>query len=216
MPGMLHHLVFAEEVYRKLKDILLLDEINFMAGNLIPDFAKADKQKTHYRMKASNGVLWVPNLKLVKKDLYIPEDSIKFGMYSHLYLDYYFFENFLIPSFIWNKEEQKVISKKNNNQWDTNEFFSRKVLYKGYSEINFCIIKEKCITLEKIQEIPEILPNTGLPIFDERISTTWKQELKYYLEKNVNYTGEIFDYSKFLSFIQETAKQLAEEIKKNI
>ena len=37
MPGILYHLSFAEEVYRKLAPVIPLDKVSFMAGNLIPD-----------------------------------------------------------------------------------------------------------------------------------------------------------------------------------
>lgn len=99
MPGILYHLSFAEEVYRKLAPVIPLDKVSFMAGNLIPDLA-TDKKKSHYRKKASVDGFFVPEMELVKRDLFVPEDSVKFGMFCHLYLDYYFIEEFLIPEFI--------------------------------------------------------------------------------------------------------------------
>lgn len=50
MPGILYHLSFAEEVYRKLGTITQFDKIDFMSGNLIPDLA-IDKKKSHYQKK---------------------------------------------------------------------------------------------------------------------------------------------------------------------
>ena len=211
MPGILYHLSFAQQVYSKLSPILQLDKINFMAGNLIPDLAKADKQKTHYRKKASNGILCVPDLEQAKKELYIPNDSIKFGMYAHLYLDYYFFGKFLIDSFIWNKENEKVINPRNNKEWSFNYFFSENGLYKSYGEINYLMLKDKRVSMKTLQEIPEILPNTGIALFDERIKTTWKKELEEYLSRKIEYTGEILEYPSFWNFIEETAEQFAKD-----
>lgn len=215
MPGMLYHLSFAQQVYSKLSPILPLDKINFMAGNLIPDLAEADKQKTHYRKKASNGILWVPDLEQVRKELYFPNDSIKFGMYSHLYLDYYFFEKFLIPSFLWDKENGKVIHSKNKKEWNLKDFFSRAGLYRGYGEINYLMIENHHVSLESVKEIPKILPNTGIPLFDKRVEKTWKEELEDYLSKKIEYTGEILDYPSFWDFLKETVKQFVEDVLKN-
>ena len=215
MPGILYHLSFAQQVYSKLSPIFPLDKINFMAGNLIPDLAKADKQKTHYRKKSSNGILWVPDLEQVRKELYFPNDSIKFGMYSHLYLDYYFFEKFLIPSFLWDKENGKVINPKIKKEWDFKDFFSNDGLYRGYGEINYLMIENHHVSLKSVEEIPEILPNTGITLFDKRVEKTWKEELEDYLSRKIEYTGEILDYPSFLNFLKETVKQFTEEVLKN-
>lgn len=99
MPGILYHLSFAEEVYRNLPSNLQIDKVKFMSGNLLPDLA-IDKQKSHYRKEASLKGFYIPEMEIVKKELYIPKNPIKFGMYCHLYLDYHFIEDFLIHEFI--------------------------------------------------------------------------------------------------------------------
>ena len=213
MPGILYHLSFAEEVYRKLEPVISLDKVSFMAGNLIPDLA-TDKKRSHYRKKASVDGFFVPEMELVKRDLFVPEDSVKFGMFCHLYLDYYFIEEFLIPEFVWDVERMKVINPRNNKEWDVKTFFSHSGMYGAYTEINQLLVRDGHVSVSTIEKIPEILPNTGLTVFDARREKTWKAELDEYLAQEKEYTGEIFDYNRLWSCIERIANQFVEEISK--
>ena len=213
MPGILYHLSFAEEVYRKLAPVMPLDKVSFMAGNLIPDLA-TDKKRSHYRKKASVDGFFVPEMELVRRDLFVPKDSVKFGMFCHLYLDYYFIEEFLIPEFIWDVETMRVINPRNNKEWDVKTFFSHSGMYGAYTEINQLLVRDGHVSVSTIEEIPEILPNTGLTVFDARREKTWKAELDEYLAQEKEYTGEIFDYNRLWSCIERIANQFVEEISK--
>ena len=213
MPGILYHLSFAEEVYRKLAPVMPLDKVSFLAGNLIPDLA-TDKKRSHYRKKASVDGFFVPEMELVRRDLFVPKDSVKFGMFCHLYLDYYFIEEFLIPEFIWDVERMKVINPRNNKEWDVKTFFSHSGMYGAYTEINQLLVRDGHVSVSTIEEIPEILPNTGLTVFDARREKTWKAELDEYLAQKKEYTGEIFDYNRLWSCIERIATQFVEEISK--
>ena len=213
MPGILYHLSFAEEVYRKLAPVMPLDKVSFMAGNLIPDLA-TDKKQSHYRKKASVDGFFVPELELVKRDLFVPEDSVKFGMFCHLYLDYYFIEEFLIPEFVWDVERMKVINPRNNKEWDVKTFFSHSGMYGAYTEINQLMVRDGHVSISTVEEIPAILPNTGLTVFDARREKTWKAELDEYLAQKKEYTGEIFDYNRLWSCIERIATQFVDEISK--
>ena len=184
-----------------------------MAGNLIPDLA-TDKKLSHYRKKASVDGFFVPELELAKKDLFIPEDSRKFGMFCHLYLDYYFIEEFLIPEFIWDIERKMVINPRNNKEWDVKTFFSHSGMYGAYTEINQLLVRDGHVSLSTVKEIPEILPNTGLTVFDTRREKTWKAELNEYLAQDKAYTGDIFDYNRLCNCIERIAAQFVEEISK--
>ena len=213
MPGILYHLSFAEEVFRKLAPVMPLDKVSFMAGNLIPDLA-TDKKRSHYRKKASVDGFFVPEMELVRRDLFVPKDSVKFGMFCHLYLDYYFIEEFLIPEFIWDVETMRVINPRNNKEWDVKTFFSHSGMYGSYTEINQLLLRDGHVSVSTIEEIPEILPNTGLTVFDARREKTWKAELDEYLAQKKEYTGEIFDYNRLWSCIERIATQFVDEISK--
>ena len=215
MPGILFHLSFAETVYRKLEPVMPFDKVRFLEGNIIPDLA-IDKHKSHYRKKASSEGFFVPNIESAKKQLFLPEDSIKFGMYCHLYLDHYFIEEFLIPQFIWNAKEMKVTNPKNDKQWDVKTFFSHSGMYGAYTEIDQLMLKDGKISVASIKQIPENLSKTGLSIFDERRKKTWKEELEEYLTQEKDYTGEIFEYNELLACIEKIAIQFVEEISKQV
>lgn len=211
MPGILYHLSFAEEVYRNLSKVCTLDKVSFMAGNLIPDLA-TDKKKSHYRKSASLAGFFVPELTLVKKELFSIENPLKLGMYCHLYLDYYFIEKFLIPEFNWDTVEMKVINPRNKKCWNSKTFFSQSGMYGAYTEINQLLLKDKHVSPDTIKELPEVLPNTGIPVFDMRREKTWKNELEGYLSEKKEYTGDIFDYDRLWSFIEKTAAQFVNDI----
>ena len=190
-----------------------LDKVSFMAGNLIPDLA-TDKKRSHYRKKASVDGFFVPEMELVRRDLFVPKDSVKFGMFCHLYLDYYFIEEFLIPEFIWDVETMRVINPRNNKEWDVKTFFSHSGMYGSYTEINQLLVRDGHVSVSTIEEIPEILPNTGLTVFDARREKTWRAELEEYLAQKKEYTGEIFDYNRLWSCIERIATQFVDEISK--
>ena len=213
MPGILYHLSFAEEVYRNLIPKSQLNKIDFMSGNLIPDLA-VDKKNSHYRKKASLEGFFVPDMERVKKELYKPDDSVKFGMYCHLYLDYYFIEEFLIPEFIWDNQTMKVVNPRNNKYWSFKTFFSHDGMYGSYTEINQLLVRDGHVSLNTVKEIPEIPPKTGIAVFDERREKTWKAELEEYLAQHKQYTGDVFDYNRLCNCIERIAKQFVSEMAK--
>ena len=210
MPGILYHLSFAEEVYRNLPSNLQIDKVKFMSGNLLPDLA-IDKQKSHYRKEASVKGFYIPEMEIVKKELYIPKNPIKFGMYCHLYLDYHFIEDFLIPEFIWDSTNMKVINPRNHLELDVTTFFSQNGMYGSYTEINQLLIRDGHISMQTVEEIPEILPKTGMEVFDTRREKTWKKELEEYIAEKKPYTGNVFDYDRIWSSIEKIAQQFVEE-----
>lgn len=209
MPGTLYHLIFAENVYRKGK--MAFDKIDFLSGNLIPDLA-INKQLSHYRKPASIEGFVVPDLENAKKELFIPNDPIKLGMYAHLYLDYYFIEGFLIPEFIWDHENMKVINPRNNKQWDVDFFFSEAGMHEAYTEINQILIGAEYISRETIESIPRTLPDTGLLRFDIRRSKSWRTSLEEHFAERKEYKGEIFDYEIIWEHIRNIIAQFIEEL----
>lgn len=213
MPGILYHLSFAEKVYRKFSTQspqIPLNKLAFLEGNLIPDLA-TNKSLSHYRHASSVRGFVIPDMELVKKDLLVPEDSIKFGMFCHLYLDHSFIEDFLIPQFIWDFDTKSVVNPRNNKKWNAETFFSPSGMYGAYTELNQLILRDGLVSLNTIKEIPEILPNTGLPVFDSRREKTWKAELKEYLAQEKEYTGEIFDYNKLRQYLEKISTQFVDE-----
>lgn len=211
MPGMLSHIMFAKEVYRELP--ICIDKALFMSGNLIPDLP-TDKDASHYR-KPSLSVpdLLAPDLQEVKSKFLNVENALFLGIYSHLYLDNRFIEGFMISELDWNYEKMRVVNPKNGLEWTASEFFSQDGMYGSYSEINGLMLRDGYVSIDDISDIPETLPLTGVPVFDNnRKSQSWKEEFYGYIRERKPYTGKLFDYDRMCSFIKKTAHEFVEEI----
>ncbi len=214
MPGIMYHLSFAEEVCRHLQEPI--NKVEFFAGNLLPDLV-LDKKASHFRMPASVQGFVVPNMEMVKEELYDKSNSLKLGMYCHLYLDYHFIETYLIPEFIWDRDNMMVINPRNGHSWSVEQFFAKPaeggILYNSYSEINKLLLQDGHIRKETIELLPDTFPYTGIPIFDKRREKTWKEELESYLSKDTPYTGKALDYNRlWTSMSNISEKFIAEEI----
>lgn len=216
MPSTICHVAFAEMVYRILENGMPLSKKEFLSGNLIPDLSLEDKALSHYRKKASVKGLFIPDMKQVEEELLKKQNPIKLGMYSHLYLDERFIEGFLIPSFIWYEPTMKIINPRNGLEWYPEPFFkSGGVYYQAFDEINQMLIKDGYVSMETIFNMPEYLPNTGMPVYDNRQKRTWKKEIiEGYSTKTKKYTGNVFDYYKLVGFMEKEAIELANEILK--
>lgn len=219
MPGMIFHLVFAEEVYRRTK--IKLNKVDFFSGNIIPDLVTAEnKRYTHYRTNSQTEGFMVPDLAKVRKKFFDKNSSIKLGIYTHLYLDHYFIEEFLTKEFIFDKKNGKAINPRTNTTWDLKQFFAKStesgILYEGYTQINSLLFKDGYIKKETLEILPDNLPLTGIPAFDKRYEMTWREELNIYLSENIPYTGKIFEYKRILSAIYGIANGLITELENSI
>lgn len=212
MPGIMYHLAFAEEVHRYLETSI--NDVEFFAGNLIPDLV-LDKKASHFRMPASVQGFEVPDMNEVKRNLYDKSSSIKLGMYCHLYLDYHFIESYLIPEFIWDADKMEVINPRNGKIWSVKHFFAKPadggILYNGYTQINQLLLSDNHIKMETVKTLPDILPPTNIPLFDKRREKTWREELNGYLSEDAPYTGEALDYDRLWKFISVVARKFVIE-----
>lgn len=212
MPGIMYHLAFAEEVHRHLKTPV--NTVEFFAGNLIPDLV-LDKKASHFRMSASVQGFEVPDMNVVKKNLYDKSNPIKLGMYCHLYLDYHFIEDYLIPEFVWNSDTMEVINPRNGKTWSVERFFAKPskggILYNGYTQINKLLVLDGHIKMDTVNMLPNILPETYIPLFDTRREKTWREELNGYLLEDAPYTGEALDYNRLWNSISTIAEKFVNE-----
>ena len=87
-------------------------------------------------------------------------------------------------------------------------------MYGSYTEINQLLVRDGHISLSTVKEIPEILPSTGIAVFDVRRDKTWKAELDEYLAQKREYTGDIFDFDRLWSYIEKIATQFVQEVLK--
>ena len=65
--------------------------------------------------------------------------------------------------------------------------------------------------MQTVAEIPEVLPNTGMEVFDNRLKKTWKKELEEYIAEKKPYTGNIFNYERLWASIERIVFQFINE-----
>lgn len=218
MPGVLHHLYFAEEVVKDLDkfqsrasglhDKIKLDRDTFYLANLMPDLAK-DKESRHFKedSKVAKGFK-TPNLKKASKSfLKIENPSIQAGIFGHLYLDRCFINYFIYPQFDFNWQEDKITSYETSKTYTVAEFFSRDGLYRGYSEMNHIIIDNHLIDMEHVNSLPDWPPQTGIKKYDTWRKESWREELDRYLSHLADTSDMMFLAEDFTGFISLAAKK---------
>lgn len=212
MPGIIYHLAFAEEIFRSIKTPI--SDVDFFSGNLIPDLV-VDKKSSHYIVPTSTPGFEVPNMNVVKNKLFDINNSINLGMYCHLYLDHHFINNYLIPEFIFDTDNNEVINPRNGFKWPISQFWAPAskggILYKGYTQINRLMFEKGHISKKTLDILPNVLPLTGIPTFDNRRELSWRDELNSYLSEHEPYTGEILDYDRLWNAIFSIAQKFVNE-----
>lgn len=200
MPGLLLHLAFGKMIYEKIGDKLKLDKSDFLSGCLIPDMT-IDKKFSHYRVPASITKYLVPDMEKVKRDLFDINNSLCLGIYSHLFLDYHFFEGFIFKKYKW--ENGYVTTPFNDYTVSEDDFFARDGIYSAYGELNHLLLNDGKISYKDLDIIPEILPNTNIDKFDKRHKKGWRAELDEYLSNTNEYSGNLLDYNQVISLLEE-------------
>lgn len=206
------HMAFANIVYEGIKD-LKLDKTEFMIGNILPDEA-GNKKLSHYRVPSRVLSYELPDMEMVKKDLFDLRNPILLGCYAHLYFDYHFFEDYAFALFDWDDEKDRVTNLKNGLSWTRGEFWTWNVFYSAYGEFNHLILRDKLVDLNEIYKMPRILPFLDNFRFDKRRKTIWIDELQYFIENELTYTGNILEYEKSMESLKRIAKELIDEILK--
>lgn len=241
MPGLLHHIYFADKVYANtsqelvkrgyydcetedgivLKDDLLVDYRAFLMGNIIPDLGK-EKMASHFKVDSKiDRNFKVPDLpwarvqiQKIQGNTESREVGVLLGTYAHLFLDRYFIETYLIPSFEWNFERDRVVNPRNSLEWSVSNFFKKcNGLYQGYDEINEKFVMNRLLVKIPVDELPAELPMVGYAGFDKRKEDrAWKKDYHSYLAKGVPYTGDIFLYGEFMACLDAAAKEFARQL----
>lgn len=201
MPGLLLHLTFGKMIYDKIGNDLNLNKADFLSGCLIPDMT-TKKKLSHYRVPASITSYLVPDMDMVAKELLDTRNSLRLGLFCHLFLDYHFFENYIFKNYRW--ENGVVTIPTSGYSLSEDEFFSRDTgIYQAYGELNSLLLNDGKITYKDLDIIPIALPLTGISIFDERKEKGWREELnEYFITKN-EYSGKILDYQQVILLLDE-------------
>ena len=88
MPNVSAHIGAALKVKERLN---IKDDI-FLFGSILPDIIDMNKMKSHYKERGT--FYMIPNLEYYKSN-YDLSNPLYLGYYFHLYLDYYYLEDYL-------------------------------------------------------------------------------------------------------------------------
>lgn len=211
MPGYIMHVTFAKLVAEKLG---IESSNRYLAGSLIPDACtqSQDKDKTigHFA-KRLNGLFKDPKLNIfLEKYGDLLADDIVLGIYSHLYLDKYFYSEFMYEIFEF--YDKTMVNKKNGDKfsiWD--EFFSKNGVYQEYSAMNKMFINDYDLDIDSlnfdIKELPDITE------FDYSKLKTFKERVIMFMKEKGRYTGKYIEYEQLKLFLEELAARFANHIK---
>ena len=120
-----------------------------------------------------------------------------------------------MPGIMYHLAFAEEVHRHLKNNINNVQFFAKPseggILYNGYTQINKLLLSNNNIKPETLQILPDILPPTGIPVFDTRRKKTWREELNGYLAQDMPYTGEALDYSRLWSSIVTIAKKFVTE-----
>ena len=180
MPNASGHLAVAQEVSKKLG----IQDDRILIGSILPDLPK-DKTKSHYKVPGK--IYYVPDIQQALKDL-DPNDPLDIGILTHLLLDRYYFDEYLVE------------------KYPNQDLFQDSTIYHDYDILNKDIIQYFQLDVDHIIEVlnqvqnkeyqRKLKKNQGCLFLKEEGKTT-------YLEKE-----------DFIKFLEEVSTLIAEDIKK--
>ena len=176
MPNISSHMAVAKRV----QELLKINNDDFYRGNVLPDLYD-DKVKSHYRIKGTR--YSIPDIKRVKQELDLNK-PINLGILTHLLLDKYYLEEYLI-----NIEE--------------NVFYEKKV-YNDYDVLNKEIINHFQLDIDYIYKILNNFPN-DIPI-------TKLELIKKCLKIDKEGNTLLLEKNKFINFLENTSIKISKEI----
>ena len=184
MPNVSAHLGCALKVKKELN----IKDDRFLVGALLPDIIDEDKRKSHYKIRGK--FYLVPNLKEYL-DTHDMKDPMNLGYFFHLYLDYYYFDEFLY-------NEHRGI-----------DVFKEFVIYDDYDYVNYSLVKHFDIDIPYIEKA--FLDNYD-PSISERKLIKNIRCLKLNKEGKCAY----LDKNRFIKFLDKTTDAFIKEYRLNI
>ena len=174
MPSISAHMGVALKVCNKIN----VDKNDYLKGNLLPDLYN-NKIKSHFKTKGERYL--VPNIDKAIKELDLNK-SIDLGYLTHLLLDYYYFNEYLIKY--------------------KKDLFKGKRIYKDYDILNKDIINFFNIDTNYLKNI---LKDYKEDINEEKLTNNLNC-----LDLNINGDTTILDKEDFISFLDESSNRIVE------
>ena len=178
MPNVSAHIGAAIKVKEKLN---INDDI-FLYGSILPDIIDINKMKSHFKERGT--FYMVPNLEYYKKN-YDLSNPLYLGYYLHLYLDYYYLEDYLENNCkgidVFNNkvyDDYDVINKELVKYYNIDPLYIEEVL-KKYSDnktnINKLNNNIRCLKLSKEGELKLLDTNKFIFFVDKTIDKFIKE-----------------------------------------
>ena len=177
MPSMSAHMAIA----CRLCNLFDVNKEEFIKGNLLPDLYD-DKEKSHFKIKGK--LFMVPNINEAINNLNI-NNSMDLGYLSHLLLDKYYFDEYLI------KYDSTIFN--NNN------------LYYDYDVLNIEIIKYFNLDINYLKQILKEFPKD---INNEKLLKNIEC-----LDLNISGNTKIIDKEEFLCFLENVSKRIIDNLR---
>ena len=203
MPGYVIHITFAKLVEEKLK---VKDSNRFFVGSLIPDACTCDFDKrklvSHFDLE-KKGLFKNPDLdKFLEKYSSMLDDDVVLGIYSHLYLDKYYYNQFMYDLYEFT---EKTMKNKSTGRvfkiWE--EFFARNGIYEQYTPMNKMFIGDFDLDVKSLNFELKSLPS--MPEFDYEKLKTFKNVIMGFVNQDGLYTGEYIKYEDIVEFLEKLA-----------
>ena len=174
MPSMSAHMAIA----CRLSDKLNVNKSEFIKGNLLPDLYD-NKELSHFKVKGK--IYYVPDIEKAKKELDLNND-LYLGYLTHLLLDKYYFDEYLIKYNLSNKsiyKEYDILNKDIIKHFNIDVLYLKKILTNFPNDINTLKLQKniECLDLN-IEDKLEILDKDDFILFLENSSFRILEEIK--------------------------------------
>lgn len=172
----------------KVKEKLNIKDDRFILGALLPDIIDYDKRKTHFKIKGKEYL--IPDLEYYLNN-YDIKNSQNCGYFFHLYLDYYFLEDYLF-----------------NNKRGI-DVFNGSTLYNDYDIINKSLVDHYNINIPYVEEV--LMKYSNNKVSKKKLDNNIRC-LKLNEQGNTNY----IDINKFVPFLDKIVDKFINEYKDKI
>ncbi len=180
MPSAAGHLGGAVYVKNKLN----IKSNDFLIGALLPDVLNMDKKKSHYKIQGTYYL--IPDLEYYKNSFDL-KNPLNLGYFYHLYMDYYFLEDYL------------------ENNTTRRDVFDSKEIYKDYDILNKKILDYFNVDVDELISIIKDYKSDELNY--SKLKTNLDC-LKYELSGDL----AVLDENKFISFIESVSNKFIEDM----
>ena len=208
MASSIIHLAVAKKV-KEEADIEIDNPRDYYLGSIAPDISKQigeTKEKSHFLINTHDDI---PNINLfIKRYPTFKYNSFDLGYYTHLYTDKRWQEE--IYTKIVSDHSIKLL---NGEEVETNNEKIIEMLYSDYTNLNIKIIEDYDLDLSLCYE-EFIIPETNIREIPINQLDILLNKMGLIIENSKEKKAYSFDDSIVKKFIEETAKEIIENLKK--